>query len=69
MVSFKNFVLEINAAGDGGVFGDFSSSITSGDFYAPGDTRLPYVLGTYSRRGKVKKRKKAKSRRKKIKAK
>jgi len=31
------------------------------DFYAPGDARKPKALGTYTRRGKVKRRKKKKN--------
>lgn len=63
MVTFLRFVKEVNAAGAGGVFGvgssaDFSSF--SGDFYAPGDARVPKVLGVYSRKGKIKKKKKNK---------
>jgi len=50
MKSFKQFVLEINAAGAGGVFGNASSmdhggAVGNTDFYAPGDTRVPSALG------------------------
>lgn len=50
MKSFKQFVLEINAAGAGGVFGDAPSmghggAVGNTDFYAPGDTRIPSPLG------------------------
>jgi|LakMenEpi03Aug12_release.lakeMendotaPanAssembly.Ray.scaffolds.fasta_scaffold3359508_2 hypothetical protein len=38
----------------------------SGDFYAPGDTRIPYSVygGVMTRRGLIKKRKKRKRKRK-----
>lgn len=65
MDSFLKFLKEINAAGAGGVFGVGSSadfSISSGDTYAPGDARVPKFLGAYSRKGKIKtKRKRKKS--------
>jgi len=54
-------------AGAGGVFGDVGSMDYSGqvpggsDFYAPGDTRNVSNMGTYTRQGKIKKRKKKKS--------
>lgn len=66
MVTFKKFIEEENFAGAGGVFGDYSSS---GDFYAPGDTRFPYIIGAYTRFGKIKRKKRKKSRRKKKKSK
>ena len=59
-------------AGDGGVFGSAPSMThpagqEQGDFYAPDDARNPYGMGTYSRKGKVKKSKKKKSNTKNIK--
>ena len=45
--------LEDNTAGPGGVFGTYADSQFSGDSYAPGDTRVPKVLGT---KGKKKKK-------------
>lgn len=50
MKSFKEFILEINAAGAGGVFGTASSmdhggAVGNTDFYAPGDARIPTALG------------------------
>lgn len=48
-------------AGAGGVFGDAPSmdhepGEPSSDFYAPDDARNPAMLGLYSRKGKVKKK-------------
>lgn len=50
MKPFKQFILEINTAGAGGVFGNASSMDHGGevgntDFYASGDSRLPTALG------------------------
>lgn len=64
MRPFKKFVNETNAAGAGGVFGAAAgadASVFSSDSYAPGDTRVPKVLGMYSRKGKIKKKKKKKN--------
>lgn len=63
-VTFKEFFYENMTVGGalGGSAGGFSpDNPTSSDFYAPGDTRLPANYGTYSRKGKVKRRKKRKS--------
>jgi len=48
--TFRQFVLEMNAAGAGGVFGDAPSmghggAVGNTDFYAPGDSRIPVALG------------------------
>lgn len=49
----------------GGSEGGFSpDNPTSSDFYAPGDARLPANYGTYTRKGKIKRKRKRKSRRK-----
>lgn len=51
-------------AGAGGVFGDTGSMDYGGqvpggsDFYAPGDARNTTNMGTYTRKGKIKKRRK-----------
>ncbi|NBO99119.1 MAG: hypothetical protein EBU90_03195 [Proteobacteria bacterium] len=50
MKSFKQYVIEMNVAGAGGVFGSGASmghggSFNNADFYAPGDTRVPVALG------------------------
>lgn len=59
MKLFKNFFKEDNSAGAGGVFGGFESGgAFSGDFYAPGSAIIPGVLGMYSRKGKVKRKRK-----------
>lgn len=63
MKSFKDFILEINAASAGGVFGGGDSFGHGGlvgnfDFYASGDSRIPQIFGTFSRAGKVAKKKK-----------
>ena len=62
MKNFKNYLLEINAASSGGVFGGGDSFGHGGlvgnfDFYAGGDSRIPQILGTFSRAGKVAKKK------------
>ena len=55
------------AGGDSGAFGPAAGTghggISNTDWYAPGDARVPKALGVYSRRGKVKTKKK-KTRRK-----
>jgi hypothetical protein len=42
----------------GGVYGDMAgehgNGIENQDFYAPGDNRVPTILGVQSRKGKVK---------------
>jgi len=69
MKSFKSYIHEMNAAGAGGVFGTGGSfghggEVGNTDFYASGDSRVPHVLGIYSRndawRGKKKKSRKNK---------
>lgn len=55
---FKRILHEDMTAGDGGVFGDFSSSQFSGDLYATGDYRAPKLLGKVQQRNKSKKKKK-----------
>jgi len=57
----------MNVSGAGGVFGagssgEFGGAVGNSDFYATGDTRVPKVLGTYTRNGKLKSRKKKKKR-------
>ena len=50
------------AGGAGGAFGPAAGEghggISNTDWYAPGDARVPKALGVYSRRGKVKTKKK-----------
>jgi hypothetical protein len=54
-----------NTAGSGGALGSWDGSVFSGDFYAPGDSRMPKFLGAkVVQRRKKKKKKKKKSRRK-----
>jgi len=63
---FKKLIMEDITAGDAGVgssdSGFSSTSIKSGDFYAPGDARVPKALGKVQQRstGPKKKRKKKK---------
>lgn len=62
MKSFKQYILELNIAGAGGVFGDAPSMDHGGDvgnkdFYAPGDSRIPVVLGAKKIKGKTNKTK------------
>jgi hypothetical protein len=57
MRPFKKFLKEMNAAGAGGVFGiggATEAGIGNADSYATGDARVPTVLGTYTRKGKLK---------------
>jgi hypothetical protein len=63
MKTFKHFIREMNVASAGGVFGtggsfEFGGAVGNSDFYAPGDARLPKVLGIFKRTGKVAKNKK-----------
>lgn len=58
-VTFKQFFHEMMAAGEvfGGSSGGFSpNSISGSDFYAPGDTRIPKGGAVYTRKGKIKKK-------------
>lgn len=59
---YANKVLvEDMTAGDGGVFGDTGTGdindLENGDDYAPGDNRIPFIMGVQSRKGPVKKKK------------
>jgi len=61
VISFKKFLKEMNTAGEGGVFGSYAgpdSLVGNQDTYNPGSAIIPYGLGTYTRAGKVKKRRK-----------
>jgi len=63
---FYNLLYEDMSAGSGGVFGSYDSG--GGDTYAPGDARIPHVLGGKKKRKKRKKRKKSRKKsRKKVK--
>jgi len=66
MKSFKDFVTEINAIGGAGVFGQnlgVGNLVGNSDSYATGDSRVPFLVGTFKRAGldKVKKRAKLKN--------
>jgi len=68
VISFKNFYLESNVAGDGGVFGDYESQVdlfNNKDSYAPGSAIVPTFLGAYTRGGKIKIKPKRRIKRKK----
>ena len=58
-IIYENMLNEDMSSGD--VFGGepIPNEIENGDDYAPGDARVPAVLGIYSRKGKVKKKKRA----------
>jgi hypothetical protein len=63
--TFKSYFQEMNMAGPGGVFGGFESTggaVGNIDSYAKGDSRVPKVLGMYTRSGKLRARKKKKDR-------
>lgn len=47
---FEFYLAETMSAGDGGAFGDTANISQSSDAYAPGDARVPKVLGTVQRR-------------------
>jgi hypothetical protein len=60
---FYNLLHEDMSAGAGGVFGGGSSmghggAVGNSDFYAPGDARLPTILGSKKKRRKSKKKRK-----------
>jgi hypothetical protein len=68
MKTFKDFVNEVNMAGAGGVFGDapsmgYGGAVGNSDFYAPGDARIPKVMGIFRRAGMAKRKKKRKLKR------
>jgi hypothetical protein len=68
MKTFKQFIMEVNIASSGGVYGagqDLGVGGLVGNFdsYASGDSRIPYVIGTFRRAGIAKKKKKNKLRR------
>lgn len=77
MESFNKLVkllMEDNAAGDGGVFGGgesfgYGGSFGNKDFWNNGDARIPYVLGTFSRNGILRKKKTKNAKRRKRKKK
>ena len=70
MITFREYVKlirEDNVAAGGGVFGDGPSfghggAVGNSDFYAPGDARIPFALGYFSRQGKLRKKKRKKKR-------
>lgn len=70
MITFREYVdliREDNVAAGGGVFGDGPSfghggAVGNSDFYAPGDARIPFALGYFSRQSKLRKKKRKKKR-------
>lgn len=67
-------IMEENAAGAGGVFGNGASfghggDIGNSDFWNNGDARIPYVIGTFSRNGILRKKKTKNAKRRKRKKK
>lgn len=70
MITFReyvNLIKEDNVAAGGGVFGDGPSfghggAVGNSDFYAPGDARIPFGIGYFSRQGKLRKKKRKKKR-------
>ncbi len=71
MINLQNLILQVlneeNVAGDALGAPAGGTSQFSGDFYAPGDTRIPYSVygGVMTRKGLIKRRKKRKKKRKK----
>lgn len=55
----RNYLTEFNTSGAGGVFGHTGDTVGvpggPGDIYAPGDARIPKLLGAKSRKKKKKK--------------
>jgi hypothetical protein len=52
-------IIEDNVSGDGGVFGGgdsfgYGGAIGNKDFWNTGDARIPYVLGYFTRNGRLK---------------
>jgi len=67
---FYNLLNEDMSAGSGGVFGSFNpGGFGGGDTYAPGDARLPHILGQKKRKKNKSKRKQKKRKNKKMKKK
>jgi len=64
--TFRQFYEDITVSDALGGSPGSNDSISGSDFYAPGDARVPKLLGVYSRKGKVntKKRKKRRKKRK-----
>jgi hypothetical protein len=63
LVDIYSEILNEDMSTGGGVFGNFAGhggDIDNGDWYAPGDTRIPKTLGVQTRKGKLKAKKKAK---------
>lgn len=65
MKTFKEFVLEVNIASSGGVYGSGQDLGVGGlvgnfDSYATGDSRIPFLIGTFRRAGIANKKKKNK---------
>jgi hypothetical protein len=68
MKTFKEFIFEVNIASSGGVYGSgqdlgVGSLVGNSDSYATGDSRIPYVIGTFRRAGIAKGKKKNKLKR------
>jgi len=64
---FIKVLSEDNVAGTGGVFGDVGGGTMfpgGGDIYAPGDARLPHLLGDKPKKSKKSKKGKRKKRKK-----
>lgn len=60
---YQDILNEDNVAGGDGVFGDIEGhggDIENSDFYATGDSRYPWLIGTQTRNGEVKRKKKRK---------
>lgn len=58
----EKVLVEDSGMDSGGVLGggDGSLDLENEDDYAPGDNRVPHILGISTRRGKLKKKKKGK---------
>ena len=58
--TFKQFYEDVTVADALGGSPGSTDSISGSDFYAPGDSRVPKLLWTTSRRGKIKRKLKKK---------
>lgn len=63
--TFKQFYEDVTVSDALGGSPGSNDSISGSDFYAPGDSRVPKLLGVYSRKGKVYTKKRKKRRKKK----
>lgn len=59
-------IMEDNTSGNGGVFGGgesfgYGGAVGNKDFWNAGDARIPYVMGYFTRNGRLKRKKRRKN--------